>query len=190
LTDHTDYVYVLEYSLEYHLLISGSKDTTIRLWDTSSSFSLFTTLYYHEDSVNSLLIHQNQTLISGSCDHKIVVWNLNTFKVNKELEGHKGCVDSDQYLVSGSTDTTIIIWDILNNFKLTEILLGHENSVNSVKIYQENIVSASSDKSIKIWSKFELSIENTLAHTDRIPTMCVLNDGLIVTGSYDSQIKI
>jgi len=160
LTDHTDYVYALEYSRESNLLISGSKDTTIRLWDTSSSFSLINTLYYHENSVNALLILQNQTLISGSCDNKIAVWNLNTFKVNKELEGHKGCVNtlvlynSDQYLVSGSTDTTIIIWDISNEFKITEILKGHENSVNSIAIYQENIVSASSDKSIKIWSKF------------------------------------
>jgi len=196
LTDHTDYVYVLEYSRESNLLISGSKDTTIRLWDTSSSFSLITTLYYHEDSVNSLLILQNQTLISGSCDNKIAVWNLNTFKVNLELEGHTGCVNalvlynSDKYLVSGSTDTTIIIWDVLNNFKITEILKGHENSVNSIAIYQENIVSASSDKSIRFWSKYELSFEKLSAHSESIWKMCVLNDGLIVTGSYDSKIKI
>jgi WD40 repeat protein len=196
LTEHTDDVYALEYSRESNLLISGSKDTTIRLWNTSSSFILITTLYYHEDSVNALLILQNQTLISGSCDNKIVVWNLNTFRVNLELEGHKGCVNtlvsynSDKYLVSGSTDTTIIIWDISNKFKLKEILKGHENLVNSVAIYQENIVSASSDKSIKIWSNFERSIEKTSVHNDRIPTICVLDDGLIVTGSYDTKIKI
>ncbi len=57
--------------LFYFVLISGSKDTTIRLWNTSSSFSLINTLYYHEDSVNSLLVTPNQTLISGSCDKKI-----------------------------------------------------------------------------------------------------------------------
>jgi WD40 repeat protein len=196
LTGHTDYVIALEYYSANHILVSGSKDTTIRLWNTSSSFSEIVTMYFHEDSVNSLLILSNQTLISGSCDNKIAVWNLSAFKVNLELEAHKGCVNAlvlynlNKFLVSGSTDTTVIIWDISNNFKLTEILKGHEKSVNSIVIYQENIVSASSDKLIKIWSKYKLSFKKLLAHKQGIGSTCFLNEALIVTGSYDSTIKI
>jgi len=196
LTDHTDYVYALEYSCENHLLISGSKDTTIRLWNTSLSFSLIITMYFHEDSVNSLLVLSNQTLISGSCDNKIAVWKLTSFKLDIALEGHNGCVntlaiyDSNKYLLSGSTDTTIIIWNILNEYKLEEVLRGHQNSVNSVVIYQENIVSASSDKSIKIWSKYELSLDKHLSHDSAIMAICILNEDIIVTGSFDYKIKV
>jgi WD40 repeat protein len=80
LEGHNDYVYALEYSSENNLLISGSKDSTIRLWNIST-LSLIYTMYKHTDSVISLLLLTNKTLASGSCDEKIVIWNLSTFQV-------------------------------------------------------------------------------------------------------------
>ncbi len=194
LEGHTDYVYALEYAKSETILISGSKDATIRLWN-SVTFVLVITLYHHEDSVNSLLVLPNKSLASGSCDKKISIWNLNTFEMIFSLKGHEGCVnalvlyDRNKYLLSGSTDQTIIIWDISNSFKLAEILRGHQGSINSLVIHQEKIASASSDKSIKLWSKYE-SIEKISGHTGQIWKTCVLNDGLIVTGSYDFTIKV
>ncbi len=194
LEGHSDYVYALVYAKTETLLISGSKDTTIRLWD-SESFTHKATMYYHEDSVNSLLVLPNKVLASGSCDNKIIIWNLNTFEVKLLLKGHQGCVNAlifynSNKLISGSADQMIIIWDISNNFKLTEMLRSHCGSINSLIIHQEKIVSASSDKSIKIWSKYELSIEESAAHSQGIKSICILNDGLIVTGSFDYTIKI
>jgi WD40 repeat protein len=195
LEGHSDYVFSLQYSPENHLLISGSKDTTIRLWNTSSSFSLITTMLYHEDSVNSLLFLPNKTFASGSCDKTVIIWKLTTYRMLKSLNKHLDCVnalaifDSDKYLLTGSTDRAIIIWEISNDYKLSEILRGHQDSVNSLAIYQENIVSASSDKSIIVWSKFKLTFELS-AHNGTIWKMCVLSDGLIVSGSYDFEIKI
>jgi WD40 repeat protein len=113
----------------------------------------------------------------------------------KSLNNHSDCVitlalcESNNYLLTGSTDRTIIIWEISNDYKLSEILRGHQDSINSIVIYQETIISASSDKSIKFWSRNELTSE-IRAHKQRIKTMCVLSDGLIVSGSDDFSIKI
>jgi WD40 repeat protein len=112
------------------------------------------------------------------------------------LKGHEGCVnalalyDSCKYLISGSIDQTIIIWEIWNNFKLTEQLRGHHDAINSLTVLDFNIVSASTDKTVRIWSKHSIYIEKVSAHSDLINTICYLQNGLIATGSFDNEIKI
>ena len=63
--------------------------------------------------------------------------------MNLSLEVHTGCVNalvlynSENYLLSDSRYTTIIIWKISKEFKLTEIIRGHKDSIKSLIIYQE-----------------------------------------------------
>ena len=57
-----------------------------------------------------------QTLVSGSWDKTIKVWELSTGKLVRTLTGHENPVDSvaispdGQTLVSGSDDKTIRVW--------------------------------------------------------------------------------
>ncbi len=78
---------------------------------------LLLTLTDHEGSVDSIAISPDgQTLVSGSVDQTIKVWNLSTGKLMRTLTGHEDSVDSvaispdGQTLVSGSRDGTIKVW--------------------------------------------------------------------------------
>ena len=196
---HIDFVYSLEYFKQEKLLISGSRDTLIKVWD-ASNFNLKANLIGHNSSVISLALIENQTtLISGSCDHSIIIWNLTSFSLTKSLRQHTGCVNAlniqykFNFLISGSSDKTILIWDIGINFELINQLFGHENAITSLKSFQSLLVSASQDNTIKIWYfSFSIALLNTnkRVHTNRIKKICVLENGLIATGSYDSTIKI
>ena len=94
------------------------------------------------------------------------------------------------YLLSGSSDKTIFVWEINNSYKFFDKLEGHSEAITSLAVLDKGVASASADKTIKIWSlSFKEDAVKELAHDYPILTICVLNNGLIATGSY-AEIKI
>jgi len=201
LTGHNDYVYSLVYSSFNKLLISGSRDRSIKLWKVTDN-SLLATLFEHQDSVVSLMLLPNEaTFASGSCDFTIIIWNLNSLKYNQTLTGHSGCVNAltvykNKYLLSGSSDKVIFIWEINSLFKLRFRLEGHSEAITSLGALDLGAASASVDKTIKIWPLKEGELlfkeegQVKSAHVDSISAISVLNNGLIATGSNDNLIRI
>ena len=57
-------------------IVSGSLDTTIKVWQSVSPFQLITTLYGHTYSVVTLAIMPNSNIVSGSLDKTIKIIEL------------------------------------------------------------------------------------------------------------------
>lgn len=83
----------------------------------SEKLTLLRTLIDHTDYVLSVAISaDSKTVVSGSTDKTIKVWNLATGREVRTLTGHSSDVRSvalsadSQTLVSGSTDKTIKVW--------------------------------------------------------------------------------
>lgn len=57
------------------------------------------------------------------------------------------------YPASCSADLTIKVWDVANDYKCIRTFYGHDHSVSSVCFLPSGdvIVSASRDKTIKLW---------------------------------------
>ncbi len=59
--------------------------------------TVFQVLVEHEGAVNCASITEaNRHVLSGSDDHRLLVWNLNTGLVEQRLTGHTGPVTSVQ----------------------------------------------------------------------------------------------
>ena len=107
---------------------------------------------------------QPDTIISGTINKKICLWNIKTGKLKKFYKGHTKslkCLEvlSERFFASGSNDSTIRIWHFQTN-KCVRTLMGHTNSVFCLKKLNEfQFASGSQDQSIKIWGSFENSIE-------------------------------
>lgn len=56
-------------------LVSGSGDTTLRLWDVSSG-SCLSTLRGHTGDVTCVLQLDDGRLVSGSSDHTLIPWTI------------------------------------------------------------------------------------------------------------------
>ena len=70
------------------LLVSGSKDTTIKVWNTTDA-SLVATLIGHTSLIRVLKVLSNGNLASCSYDETLIyVWNTITFKLLFKLSGH------------------------------------------------------------------------------------------------------
>jgi serine/threonine protein kinase len=158
------------------------------------------TLTDHYGWVFSVAISPDgQTLVSGSDDKTIKIWNLANENLIRTLAGHSKSVNSvaispdGQTLVSGSYDKTIKIWNLANG-NLIRTLTGHSESVNSVAISPDGqtFVSGSYEKTIKIWNLANGNLIRTLAgHSKSVNSVAISPDGqTLISGSEDETIKI
>ncbi|MEM7034155.1 MAG: BTAD domain-containing putative transcriptional regulator, partial [Chloroflexota bacterium] len=133
LKGHLDWIRAIAFSPDGQTLASGSTDYTIRLWnlvqilDSSntvlkeSDSELFdhTILSGHTNWVNAIAFSpEGQLLASGSSDHTVRLWDVETGQHCLTLEGHTHWVLSIAFspdgdiLASGSGDETVRLWDV------------------------------------------------------------------------------
>ena len=166
--------------------------------------SIVHTITGHSGYVTSVAISPDgQTLVSGSNDKTIKIWQLSTGQELRTLTGHSGWISSlaispdGQTLVSGSWDKTIKIWQLSTGQEL-RTLTGHSAHVGSVAISPDGqtLVSGSGDNTIKIW---ELSTGRELrtltGHPGYVNSVAISPDGQKLvsgssSGSWDNTIKI
>ncbi|BBD59441.1 serine/threonine protein kinase [Nostoc sp. HK-01] len=158
------------------------------------------TLKSHSHYVKTLSISQNgKTLVSGSSDKTIKIWNLADGSLIRTISGHNSGViavaisPDNQTLVSSSNDQTIKIWN-LETGTLIHTLKGHEGAVWSIAISPDGqtLVSGSGDKTIKIWNlKTGQLVKKLTSHLSSVMSLAISPDGqTLVSGSNDKTIKI
>ena len=146
----------LKMGWEEGTLASGSKDKTIKIWNTSKGTLIRSLDHGHQDWIRSMITLPNGTIASSSSDSNIIIWNTYNGQVSKILRGHDLSVNClivlEDKLISGSNDKTIKIWNIstgsliktLNEHNLGWILCLAILSLNQ-------IASGSSDSTIYIY---------------------------------------
>ena len=118
LSGHTSYALSSAFSSDGTLLVSGSSDGPIGLWDIQTG-GVVKTLCGHTSWVNSVSISADNTMIaSGSDDKTIRLWNIRTGACHI-IEGHNARITTvsfspknSQLLLSASKDDTIKQWSI------------------------------------------------------------------------------
>ena len=99
-------------------IVSGSEDTTVRVWDVATG-ACVQTLEGHSGDVNSVSFDvTGSRILSGSEDKTVRVWDVATGACVQTLEGHSSWVTSVSFdgtgsrIVSGSDDKTVRVWDV------------------------------------------------------------------------------
>ncbi|KAJ7489947.1 quinon protein alcohol dehydrogenase-like superfamily [Mycena galericulata] len=94
------------------LLISGSLDNTIKLWDIDTGESV-STFFGHIEGVWAVASDKLR-LVSGSHDRTIKVWSRDEGKCTATLVGHRAAVSclalGEDKIVSGSDDWDVKVW--------------------------------------------------------------------------------
>lgn len=144
------------------------------------------------------LSHDHQTLVSGSEDGLIRMWNLDSGQF-RPLAGHQAAVYAvaisaeQNMIVSGSQDKTVKIWDMQSGV-LIDTLTGHQDAVRCLAFNTERqlIASGSWDKTVKIWNLQTRTLVHTLkGHQDRVIAIALSKDGhILASASRDKTIKL
>ncbi|HEY9691386.1 MAG TPA: WD40 repeat domain-containing protein [Oculatellaceae cyanobacterium] len=104
LTGHTSEITAFIVSPDSQILITGSKDKTIKQWNLKTG-NLIRTLNQHSGEITSLAISKdNKVIASGSKDKTIKLWNLKTGQLIRTLS-NKGEI----YTVKFSLDAKTLI---------------------------------------------------------------------------------
>ena len=153
LSDHSKEVLTL-IQLKDGRLCSGSADLSIKIWDWKEG-KCDATLIGHLRWVKCILELSKGIIISGSDDKTIRVWDIDKKECLAKLIDHKKsvrslCKLSNEYIASASFDGTIKIWD-LNKKECIQTLTEHSSKVICLLNYSGILISASGDKTIKLW---------------------------------------
>ena len=74
---HEGCVFALAFSPDERLIVSGSEDQTVRVWNIKSKNEL--RRFHHEGWVNSVAFSPDRThIVSGSDDKSFRLWNIQT----------------------------------------------------------------------------------------------------------------
>ncbi len=143
----------------------------------------------HTDRVCSVSFSSDgETLVSGSYDKTIKLWNVGTGKEICTLTGHNDIVTSVSFspdgetVASGSVDSTIKLWDVKTE-KEIRTLTGHNKGITSVSFSPDGETLASgsndkTDKTIKLWDvKTEKEIRILTGYNSGVNSVSYSPDG-------------
>jgi WD40 repeat protein len=178
------------------LLISGSTDKTIKIWDLETGECL-KTLTDHKHWVTSILIIPNNKFLSGSCDKTIKIWDLNSYACLKTLtnesEVYSLCLISDNQIACGCNNGSISIWNLDNSTKVKSFKAHDDWILYLLFVDNSKLISCSgkNDKKIKIWRIETLECINMIeGHLDTIYNLELTSNGNLLSCSNDKTVKL
>jgi hypothetical protein len=140
---HRSEIYTLKfYNLNYKILISGSNDSTIRIWNiiTGEQLVLFGGPQGAKGGILSIDINfEGQYLVSGSIDTCVRIYDLFVEKIKKRIESCFEKIDIKQ------------IKTLIKSRPIFCCNTLHENYIDWVKFYGNIIFSKSVDGVVKEW---------------------------------------
>ena len=147
------------------LLLSCSRDETVRLWDLSSGAQVSEVRPH--GSRNTLAMgwsHSGESVLTGSTDSTLRVWDVHTWKQRIELTGHEGWVtkgaqflDGDTSVISGSRDYSLRLWDVRSGKQSAAALQAHDWDITELTALGDTVLSVSRDGNLRQWDLRMLS---------------------------------
>ena len=146
------------FSPDGRLGLTGSEDTTVRLWDVETGRAV-RVLEGHKNRVWSVAFSPDGRLaLSGSEDGTVRLWEVETGRAVQVLEGHSGQVISVAFspdgrlALSGSEDDTVLLWGVKTGRPM-RVLEGHSGQVRSVAFSPDGrfALSGSLDRTVRLW---------------------------------------
>ncbi|KAG6418197.1 hypothetical protein SASPL_120397 [Salvia splendens] len=193
------------------MLCSGSWDCTINLWNTSatdtddsvsvkkrktggqdeealSEGDALTTLVGHTQCVSTVVWPQRETIYSGSWDHSIRRWDVETGKDSFNM--------SSALIAAGGSDPVLRVWDPRKPGTLSPIFQfsSHNSWISSCKWHNKSwyhLVSASFDGKVMLWdlrTAWPLAVIDT--HSDKVLCADWWKGDSVISGGADSKLCI
>lgn len=196
---HQASVLAVAFSPDGKIIVSGSDDRTLRLWQLDGT-PIGQPFYGHQASVGSVAFSPDGKIIaSGSDDGTVRLWKLDGTPISQPFYGHEDAVwaiafsPDGKTIVSGSADRTLRFWQ-LNGTPIGQPFRGHEDYVRSVAFSPDGntIVSGSYDRTLRLWQLDGTPIGQPFrSHDAFIWSVAFSPDGkTIVSSSDDCTVRL
>uniref|UniRef100_A0A7G3AHU1 Small ribosomal subunit protein RACK1 n=1 Tax=Lutzomyia longipalpis TaxID=7200 RepID=A0A7G3AHU1_LUTLO len=197
------------FSVDNRQIVSGSRDKTIKLWNTLAECKYTIQDEGHTDWVSCVRFspnHANPIIVSSGWDRTVKVWNLANCKLKTTHTGHTGYLNTvtvspdGSLCTSGGKDHKALLWD-LNDDKLLHTL-DHNDIINALCFSPNRYwLCVAYGPSIKIWDLAckktidELRPEVVSQNSKSDPPQCLSlawsTDGQTLFAGYsDNKIRV
>ena len=148
LDGHNAPVHTGAFSRDGKLVLSGSNDNSIKLWDFKSG-KLIKTLRGHAGWVNfAVFSPDGDSVLSGSHDADIKLWSIKGYEEVRVLQGrllagHEdavlsvACSRDGKRVVTSSRDRTAKLWDVASGDLLQTFEEGHEYLASTAAFFPD-----------------------------------------------------
>jgi WD40 repeat protein len=193
---HHDRVDTIAFSSDGRTLVSGSEDTTIKVWDVLSQREK-STLSGHEARVSCLAFSDDgRWLASGSDDRTARMWSTETGKLSKILPDPdkrtiaQVAVNRDGSRLASASGDSIDIWDVPSGHIMH--VVKHTDTVNAIAFSPDGVLlaSGSDDRTVKIWDVETGRLEQDLIHEQPVAAVAFSPDAQWLASATQKQIKM
>lgn len=199
---HRDRILAIAVSTDGKWLATGSKDKTVKLFETRN-YTEVMTFKGHLDDVTSLAFSpDSKFLISGSSDSHIILWDLTRNVDLKTFFGHSESVNAvafspdGQLIASGSADNFILIWDLRYPEKPKYKMEAHQNGVKCIAFTPDGkfLASGGAEGRFKIWhfiqeKQVPMHMTTGVSHKGSVNFLAFDPERKLITCSTDKTMK-
>ena len=202
---HTDTVLCLACHEDSQLLVTGSKDNTIRVWRLEAGgLTSVAVGAGHTKSVGGVA-WAGDGVVSVSADTTLKVWSLNTetgtmVSTRTEIAHEKdiNCVavsPDSGLIVTGGQDKLAKLWRSAD-LGLVSVLRGHSRGVWCAQFSPADrlVATGAGDAVVRLWSISEGSgascVRQLQGHEASVLSLAWASGGQLVTGSSDGLLKV
>ncbi|RMD39422.1 hypothetical protein DV735_g5707, partial [Chaetothyriales sp. CBS 134920] len=165
-----DDILALRFSPDHRLLAVSTLDSTVKVFFVDS-LKLYLTLYGHKLPVLSISIsYDSKLIITSSADKNVRLWGLDFGDCHKSFFAHSDSIlavsfvpnnddGNGHHFFSAAKDGLIKYFDG-DKFEHIQTLTGHKGEIWAMAVAHSGqfVVSASHDKSIRIWEQTDEQI--------------------------------
>ncbi|NWU15605.1 WSB2 protein, partial [Cephalopterus ornatus] len=192
------------------ILVSASRDKTLRVWDLSRDGRQVQVLVGHVQWVYCCSISPDCSMLCSAAGEKsALLWSMRSYTLIRRLEGHQSSVVSCDFspdsalLVTASYDACVIMWDPYTGEQLRTLRHVplhstldyssdiHTSSLRSVCFSPEGLYLATvaDDRLLRIWA---LELRSPVAFAPMTNGLCCIyfpHGGFIATGTRDGHVQ-
>jgi len=197
---HEGPVYTVRLSNDNQFLLSGSADSTVRLWSTELRSNLVAYKAHRGPVWDVSFSPRGHLYVSGGADRTAKLWIPERKESLRIFEGHQSDVDcvtwhpSCHYVITGSSDCSARLWDIQTG-KCVRVFRELRTPITSIAACPDGktVVVGTQDGQIKIWELGENKSLGILRnHSESVWSLAFTSEPpyTLATGGGDGIIRI
>ena len=196
---HTDAVNSVAYSPDGRTVLSGSDDSTLKLWDVASGREI-RTFSGNTAAVTAVAFSPDgQTVLSNSRDRTLKLWDVATGQEIRTFPGGTNGVSSVAYspdgrmALSDSEDSTLKLWDVATGQEI-RTFSGNTAAVIAVAFSPDGrtALSGSEDGTLELWDVTSgREIRTFSGQRDQVTSVAFSPDGrTALSGAADGALEL